>query len=679
MGAAAGELCPSVFSLLKTCFQSHGSQNPVFIPFSVRQQQQKLMESRLICILDACSDLKQIKQVHGHMIRKGFEQCSFVLTKLIRVLTEFNAPMDRYTRVLFEQVDCPTPFLWTALIRGYALKGPLSESIVMYNCMRRAGTSPLSFTLSAVLKACGAMADVDLGKQIHGQKMKIGGFESDLHVGNTLIDMYLRCGALDCGHKVFDEMPQRDVISATLLIVAYSKNGDMGSARELFDRLPVKDVVAWTAIITGYAQNARPGECLDVFMRMLESGGGINNVALLGAISACAQLGTTQYATWVRYITQQSGILPEKDVVLGSAFIDMYSKCGMLVDAYKIFQSMISRNVYSYSSMILGFAIHGEANKALELFQEMGNKTDIIPNRVTFIGVLTACSHAGLVEEGRLFFSSMKNDYGVEPTADHYTCMVDLLGRAGCLEEALELAETMAVKVKVKPHGGVWGALLGACRIHRNPDIAEIAAGHLFTLEPDSIANYILLSNIHGSAGRWGDVSRVRKLMRTKGLRKNPGCSWIEGREGMIHEFFSGGDNINTRHHHPMWREMRETLEDLLERLKQVHGYTPNLESVPYDVCDAEKQRILMLHSEKLALAFGLLIADADAAAGHGHGHGHGSSSSIIRIMKNIRICEDCHLFMSGAAQITGRQIVIRDNMRFHHFFDGKCSCGNFW
>ncbi|XP_048334948.2 pentatricopeptide repeat-containing protein At5g44230 [Ziziphus jujuba] len=624
----------------------------IFNPVSQIEQKRKILEHRINFVLDDCKTVTQIKQVHGHLLRRGLGQSCYVVTKLIRILTKLDVPMDTYPRLVFEQVKYPNPFLWTAMIRGYAQQGPLSQAIVLYDCMRRAGTGPVSFTFSALFKACGAALDVNLGRQIHAQTILIGGFASDLYVGNTMIGMYVKCGFLECGRKVFDEMPNRDVISWTELIVAYAKSGDMDLARDLFDGLPVKDMVAWTAMVTGYAQNAQPREALDMFERMQNVGVQTDDITLVGVISACAQLGASQYANWVRDVAERSGFGPSENVVVGSAMIDMYSKCGSVVDAYKVFEGMNERNIFSYSSMIVGFAIHGRAHAAIQLFHDM-LKTDIEPNHVTFIGVLTACSHVGLVDQGRHLFATMEKYYGVAPSADHYTCMVDLLGRAGHLEEALELIETMPME----PSVGVWGALLGACRIHRNPDIAQLAANHLFELEPNDIGNYIVLSNIYAMAGRLDDVSRVRKLMRGKGLRKNPGYSWIEAEKGQIHEFFAGDTT------HRMSIEIKQALEDLLVRLK-ARGYQPDLNSVAYDVSDEEKKRILMTHSEKLALAYGLVSTNAGCT---------------IRIMKNLRICDDCHAFMCGASQITAREMVIRDNMRFHHFHDGMCSCGNFW
>ncbi|KAL1834529.1 hypothetical protein ACET3Z_004180 [Daucus carota] len=527
-----------------------------WLPFS----QRKLLETDLVSKLDNCRNFAQIKQLHAHIIRKGLNQSCYVVTKLLRMLSNVGVPVDKYAHHVFDQVPQRNSFIWTALIRGYCVQGLIREA-----------------------------------------------------VGLT---------------------------------------GDMDSAKELFDELPVKDMVAWTAMVTGYAQNARPREALNLFKRMQDGNVQTDEVTLVGVISACAQLGAAKYAGWVRNISEESGYRPTSNVVVGSAFVDMYSKCGNVEEAYSIFKRMRERNVYSFSSMIVGFAMHGHATEAINLFEEMV-KTKIKPNRVTFVGVLTACSHAGLTEQGEHYFKTMQSCYGVVADADHYACMVDLRGRSGRLEGALQLIKTMPVK----PHGGVWGALLGACRIHGDPDIAQIAANSLFELEPNSIGNYILLSNIYASAGRWEDVARVRKAVRMKGLKKNPACSFVEGKDGVIHEFLAGDLT------HPRSSQIKRELENLLHKLK-FHGYQPVLSSVPYDVDDKEKMRILMAHSEKLAFSYGLLTV---------------ASCSTITIVKNLRICEDCHLFMCGASLVTGRKIIIRDNMRFHHFHDGACSCNNFW
>ncbi|KAD7479241.1 hypothetical protein E3N88_02377 [Mikania micrantha] len=625
------------------------SFNPL-IPSS-QFQQTKILESQLVSLLDNSINVDQSKQIHAHVIRKGLDQCCYVITKLVRVLTaKFDVPMDPYPVRTFQQVKHPNPFLYTALIRGYAMQGSLMKSVMMYNLMRRQGIGPISFTFTSLLKACSDVDGVSLGVQIHGQIIKFGGFGSDLYVSNTLIDMYVRCVLVDSARKVFDEMPKKDEISWTSLIVAYTRHGDMEEAGKLFDGLPVKDMVAWTTMVMGFSQNGKPRESLEYFDRMLEARVETDEVTLASVISACAQLGATKYAKWVQDVADRTGFGPTNNVVIGSALIDMYSKCGCIEEACNMFDKMKNKNVYSYSSLILGLAMHGCAQEAIDLFEKM-LKTNIKPNKVTFLGVLTACCHAGLVQQGQNLFAAMEKEHGITRTVDHYTCMVDLLGRAGLIEDAYDVIKAMPMS----PHAGVWGALLGACRIHGNPDIAEIAANHLFELEPNAIGNYILLSNTYASARKWNEVSKIRALFRSKGLKKNPASSWVEGAKGVIHEFFAGDMN------HPRTSEIKRELEDLVCKLT-VDGYTPILSCVPYDVSDYEKKKILLGHSEKLALAYGLLV-----------------DCGIIRIMKNVRICEDCHVVMCGASKISGREIIVRDNTRFHHFCNGVCSCNNFW
>ncbi|XP_008804906.3 pentatricopeptide repeat-containing protein At5g44230 [Phoenix dactylifera] len=616
------------------------------------------LESLLTAALDAAASPRQLREAHGRIVRLGLHRSNFLVARLLRRLADQRVSTHPYPLLVFAQVPRPNSFLWTALIRGaalllYSASSSAAHPLRLYAAMRRSWppAPPLPFTFSALLKACGAARCLPMGTQVHAQALATGGFDSDLFVQNTLISFYVECSDLSSARKLFDRMSVRDAISWTSLIVAYTKTGDMGSAEGLFEKTPVKDMVAWTAMVTGYAQNSMPKEALETFDRMREAGVKIDEVSLIGAISGCAQLGAVKHAGFVREIAERYEF--KRNVVMGSAMVDMYAKCGLVDEARKVFDGMVERNVYTYSAMIVGLAAHGRAQEAIALFKEMVERTEVKPNRVTFIGVLTACSHAGMVEEGRSYFAQMKDEYGISPSADHYACMVDLLGRSGLVEEALELVKSMPVE----PHGGVWGALLGACRIHGKTQIAKIAADHLFVLEPDGIGNYVLLSNIYASAGMWEEVSKVRKLMRGRGLRKNPAASWVEAKDGLVHEFFAG-DGL-----HPRSREIKEALEELLRRLKQ-DGYVPVLSSVVYDVSDDEKERLLKGHSEKLALAFGLLTTTV---------------GGTIRIVKNLRICEDCHLVMRLVSKVESREIVVRDNMRFHHFKNGECSCGEFW
>ncbi|KAK7400139.1 hypothetical protein VNO78_11339 [Psophocarpus tetragonolobus] len=619
-----------------------------------RRRVERVLEWEVVRIMEGCGGrLNEVKQVHGHIYRSNLEQCSYVMTKLLRLVTRLpDVPLNSYPRLLFAQVHNPNPFLWAALIRAYTLRGSLSQAVHFFCSMRKQRITPLSFTFSALFSASAALRHASLGAQLHAQTLLLGGFLSDLYVNNSIIHMYVQCGFLPSARHLFNEMPARDVVSSTPLIVAYTRTGHISAARDLFHQLPVKDIVAWTAMLTGYAQNALPHHALQLFQQFRLQGLLIDEVTLIGAISACAQLGTSNYANWIRGIAETSGFGPASNVLVGSSLIDMYSKCGNVEVAYNVFKGMTDRNVFSYSSMIVGFAIHSRPRAAIKLFYDM-LETHIKPNHVTFLGVLTACSHAGLVEQGQHLFATMEKCYGIAPTLQLYACMADLLARAGYMEEALRLVQTMPME----PDGAVWGALLGASYVHGNPDVAEIASKHLFKLEPNNIGNYLLLSKIYASAGRWDDVSRVRKLIREKNLKKSPGWSWVETKNGMIHKFVAGDVK------HPEISRIKMELNDLLDRLKGI-GYQPNLGSVPYDINDKEKRLLLTTHSEKLALAFGLLSTDA---------------GSTIKIMKNLRICEDCHIVMSGASKVTGRKIVVRDNTRFHHFFNGTCSCSNFW
>ncbi|KAJ6835799.1 putative pentatricopeptide repeat-containing protein [Iris pallida] len=609
--------------------------------------QPKPLETFLFSALAAGASLPHLHQAHAVLLRLGLHSSSFLISKLLRRLSEHQPPPP-YPHLLsiFSRVPNPNSFLWTTLLRASP------EPFAVYSQMRSRSPPPppLSFTFSALLKSS---TSASAGAQVHAHAISLGGFDADLFVQNTLIDFYVRCGGhLDSARRVFDGMPVRDFISWTSLIVAYSKNGEMEPAGEVFERFPEKDRVAWTAMVTGYAQNARPREALETFDRMLAAGVEFDEVTLVGAVSAVAQLGSARHAGWVRGVVDRAGF-SSGNVVVGSAMVDMYGKCGLIDEAGLVFESMRQRNVFTFSAMISGLAAHGRAGEAITMFREMVSGTAIKPNWVTFIGLLTACSHAGMVEEGRYYFKQMKDKYGIVPSADHYACMVDLLGRAGLVEEALDMIQSMPVE----PHGGVWGALLGACRIHGKTHVARIAAEHLFELEPNCIGNYVLLSNIYASAGMWDEVTQVRKLMRRRKLKKDPASSWMENKDGVVHEFFAGDDK------HPMSRKIKEALEEILCRLK-LDGYQPVLSSVVYDVSDDEKERLLKGHSEKLALAFGVLTT---------------GTGDTIRIVKNLRTCEDCHMVMKMASKVMQRKIVLRDNLRFHHFQNGECSCGEFW
>lgn len=341
----------------------------------------------------------------------------------------------------------------------------------------------------------------------------------------------------------------------------------------------------------------------------------------------------------------------EDNVFVGTSLIDMYCKCGRVEMARKAFDCMKGKNVKSWTAMVAGYGMHGRAREALDVFYDMIG-VGVKPSYVTFVSVLAACSHAGLLEEGWHWFNKMTDQFGIEPGVEHYGCMVDLLARAGRLTEAYNLIKGM----KVRPDFVVWGSLLGACRTHKNVELAEICARNLFELDPENCGYYVLLSNLYADAGRWDDMERLRISMKNRKLVKTPGFSLVELR-GRVHVFLVGDRE------HPQHKEVYKYLDELSVKLQEA-GYVPNMASVLHDVDEEEKEMALRVHSEKLAVAFGIM---------------NSVPGSTIQVIKNLRVCSDCHTVIKLTSKIVNREIVVRDSKRFHHFKDGLCSCGDYW
>ncbi|XP_077210008.1 pentatricopeptide repeat-containing protein At5g66520-like isoform X2 [Tasmannia lanceolata] len=669
---------------------------------------QKSTEEWLFSSLKSAQTPNQLKTLHAQIIKSGLTRNDLVLGQLI-LCCSFSNSMD-YARQVFDKIPRPKLFFYNAMIKGYSETGAHSVALHLYSLMRVQSIPCDSFTFPPVLRSSSTLKRIDIGQELHGLVSKKGfgskvivqtalidmycacGFPNyarqlfnrvperdvicwntmiagyvkcgefgsarelfdrmpmrNVSTWNTLMDMYCKCGDVETAHRLFNEMPERDIISWNAIISGYAKGGQCVDARRLFDEMPKRNVVSWNVVITCYMHNRCFVEALELFRMMQVSDIRPNEVTVVAVLPACAHLGALDMGQWIHAYIGRNRI--KMDVYVNTALINMYGKCGSVKEAKRVFDNAIVKDCFLCGTMIEVLAMNGKADEAFEIFEYMKSK-GIKPNDVTFVGLLKACSHTGLVDIGVRYFDMMRKEFGLMPKVEHFGCMVDILGRAGFLDEAHELIKSMPME----PHPVVWGALLSSCRIHGNVKLAEEVALHLLELEPESCGNYVLLSNIYSKAGRWDDAVKIRKLMKEKGVQKKPGCSSIEVNNG-VYEFFAG-DRAHTQ-----CIEIYEMLDQMVRSLKE-EGYVPHTSSVLHDVESDGKEQALIHHSEKLAVAFGLLSTER---------------GSVIRIVKNLRVCDDCHLFMKLVSKYYGRQMIVRDCNRFHHFRDGYCSCSDYW
>lgn len=551
-------------------------------------------------------------------------------------------------RRYFNEMPEKSVVSWNAMISGYAQNGFTEEVLRLFNDMMSSGVQPDETTWVSVISSCSSKGDPELAELV--VKLLDGkGIVMNYYVKTALLDMHAKCGNIKIAKRIFDELGKnRNVVSWNAMISAYTRAGELKSSRELFDKMPERNVVSWNSMISGYAQNGQSAEAIQLFKQMIRTANSNDlkpdEVTMAVVISACAHLGALELGSWVvKYMIENHIKLSISGY---NSLIFMYAKCGSMRDAEKVFQGMEERDVVSYNTLIAGLAAHGNGNQALKFMSKM-REEGLEADRITYIGVLTACSHAGLLKEGRQVFESIKT-----PGVDHYACMVDLLGRMGQLDKAKRLIDSMPIE----PHAGVYGALLNASRIHKRLDLGEFAADKLFQLEPNNSGNYILLSNIYASAGRWEDVSRMREIMRQLGVKKTTGWSWVEYK-GKMHKFIVGDRS------HELTAEIYRLLGKLGRKMRSL-GYMADKSCVLRDVEEEEKEEMVGTHSEKLAICFALLVCEAE---------------SVIRVVKNLRVCWDCHTYIKIISKLEKREIVVRDNNRFHHFVNGTCSCNDYW
>jgi pentatricopeptide repeat protein len=551
-----------------------------------------------------------------------FRSDPFLSTRLIDAYAALSALPA--ARQVFDEAPEKNIFLWNAMLKALALADHGEEALARLADMGRLGVPVDSYSYAHGLKACiaGSASHAPASarvREMHAHAIRRG-YGLHMHVATTLIDCYAKLGIVKYAERVFAWMPERNIVS-------------------------------WSAMIGCYTKNERPGDAIELFQEMIACDADLvpNSITIVSVLQACAAVNALGQGKVLHAYILRRGF--DSLVSVLNALMAMYIKCGCLEIGRYIFDWIgRRRDVVSWNSLISGYGMHGFGRKSLQVFEEM-IKEGISPTIITFVSVLGACSHDGLVEEGKKLFESMV-EYNVTPRAEHYACMVDLLGRAGRLDEAVELIQSM----RIGPSPQVWGSLLGACRIHGHVEYAEMACSHLFDLEPQNAGNYVLLADIYAQAKLQNQVDVLKELLKEHALEKVPGCSWIEVKKKLYS--FGSVDNKNIQ-----VEELQALIGEFVTQMKN-EGYVPDTRSVLYDIEEEEKERILLGHSEKLAVAFGLINS------------GRGEP---IRITKNLRLCEDCHSVTKFISKFTEREIIVRDVNRFHHFRDGVCSCRDYW
>ncbi|XP_022155841.1 pentatricopeptide repeat-containing protein At3g63370, chloroplastic isoform X2 [Momordica charantia] len=670
-----------------------------------------------VSVLQACEDshfLKQGMEIHGSVLKSYHYADIFVLNALIGMYVRCGKLKEAVAA--FSRMDEKDCFSWNTILSGFVQYGHYDEALLFFHDMQDPGKKFDQVAILNVIAACGRLGKLMNGREVHAYAIKHG-LDSDLQVGNTLVDMYGRCCCVKIMGHVFDEIPDKDFISWTTVIAGYSLNnehvsaielfkkaliegidvdtmmvgsilssciglkclsfvkeihcyierrslfdqvlqnalvdaygglGNVDYARHMFESIDSKDVVSWTSMISCYVRNRLPNEALEHFNCMKKSNIEPDFVSLVSILSAAASLSSLKKGKEIHGYLMRKGFAIFGSVA--SSLVDMYSRCGNIEIAERVFHGIKCKDLILWTTMINANGMHGRGKAAIDAFNEMVWKFS--PDHITFLSLLNACSHSGLIDEGRKFLRVMKSEYQLEPWTEHYVSVVDLLARANCLEEAYRFVES----TKITLSGEAWCSLLRASWIHGNKELAQVAAQKLLELDLEP-GNYVLVSNVFATCGRWKEVDDVRMKMRRTGLKKSPGCSWVE--VGSEVQTFVARDRS-----HPQSDEIYQKLEMITKKLEKEGGYVPQTKLVVHNVDEEEKVQMLYAHSERLAIAFGLLKTPERTA---------------IRVTKNLRICNDCHVFGKLVSKFFGRELVVRDANRFHHFKEGICSCGDFW
>ncbi|KAH9784451.1 pentatricopeptide repeat-containing protein [Citrus sinensis] len=644
-------------------------------------------------LVSACASVGAFRtgeQLHSYAIKVGISKDIIVEGSMLDLYVKCSDVETAYK--FFLTTETENVVLWNVMLVAYGQLNDLSESFQIFKQMQTEGLTPNQYTYPTILRTCTSLGALSLGEQIHTQVIKTG-FQFNVYVCSVLIDMYAKLGNLNTAQEILRRLPEDDVVSWTAMIVGFVQHGMFGEALELFEemenqgiqsdnigfssaisacagiqalnqgrqihaqsyisgfsddlsignalislyarcgriqeaylvfnKIDAKDNISWNGLISGFAQSGYCEGALQVFSQMIRVGVQANLYTFGSVVSAAANLANIKQGKQVHAMIIKTGYDSETEA--SNSLITLYAKCGSIDDAKRGFLEMPEKNEVSWNAMITGFSQHGYALEAINLFEKM-KKHDVMPNHVTFVGVLSACSHVGLVNEGLRYFESMSTEYGLVPKPEHYACVVDLLGRAGSLSRAREFTEQMPIE----PDAMVWRTLLSACRVHKNMEIGEYAANHLLELEPEDSATYVLLSNIYAAAGKWDCRDQIRQIMKDRGVKKEPGQSWIEVKNS-IHAFFVG-DRL-----HPLADKIYDYLGNLNRRVAEI-GYVQGRYSLWSDLEQEQKDPCVYIHSEKLAIAFGLLSL---------------SDSMPILVIKNLRLNSTTRSFTSKLTKET--------------------------
>ncbi|KAI3823234.1 hypothetical protein L1987_04667 [Smallanthus sonchifolius] len=607
-------------SMLSCSIESGFIDESVSILTEMQLDDIQINERTLVIILRLCAHLSNGlvngKSLHAYAFKIGKEKNTYVGNSLVNMYALFNRVEDA-TRV-FTKIKVSDVISYNVFISGLVYNKLKFQAWEMFIQMLDLEIKPNSQTVTSILAAFDSGEFFNVGRSIHGYVMKCG-VQIDASLNTALTEMYINCE-------------------------------DEETGRGLFEKYPDKDLISWNSLLSTYIKNNQEEKALILFHRMI-SRVKPTIVTIINVLSLYTQLSNLPQGRCLHAYTLRRFSSLDRDLSLANAFITMYARCGSLEYAEKVFNSLPETDIVSWNAMIAGYGMHGCGDDAMMTFSKMV-KEGIKPTQVTFVSALSACSHSGMIHKGLVLFHSMVQDFCITPERVHYACLVDLLARGGLLNEAKDVIETMPMA----PDASTWRALIGACRIYSDTHMAKSAFENLIELEPTNAGNYVLLSNIYAANGLWSEVKNLRLIVKNKGLKKPAGRSWIVNKSKLY--FFAAGDKT-----HAQSDKIYKKLTFLLTSVKEM-GYVPDLRWVLHDADDERKLARVSSHSEKLAIAFGLISVNG---------------GSPILITKNLRICGDCHEFSKYVSKLTKRIIILRDASRFHHFVDGSCSCKDYW